>query len=419
VYSSRLEGRRGEGGGVIFVGIDWSEDHHDACIVDVEGHVLSKGRVPEGVHGVSRLHEMVAAHAEDPSQVVVGIELDRGLLVGALVAAGYAVHAINPLSVDRYRDRHRTSGAKSDPGDARVLADLVRTDRHLHRQVAGDSELAEAVKVLARAHQSLIWSRQRQLNQLRNALREFYPAALEAFGTDLASGDALAVLEVAPTPAQGRSLSKARIAAALKGGGRRRRITERAEEIKAALRSFQLEAPAVLAQAYGDVVRSTVRIVREMTAQIEALAGQLETSFEEHPDAEILSSLPGLGSVLGARVLAEFGDDPARYADPKARKNYAGTSPITKASGRSKVALARFARNRRLADALQMWAFCSLSNSPGARRYYDAHRAKGHTHQRALRSLANRWVGILHGCLRHRQRYSEPLAWAVGHGVAA
>ena len=404
---------------MIFVGIDWSETHHDACIVDVGGRVLARGRVPEGVDGVARLHEMVAAHAEDPSQVVVGIELDRGLLVGALLAAGYAVHAINPLSVDRYRDRHRTSGAKSDPGDAKVLADLVRTDRHLHRRVAGDSELADGIKVLARAHQSLIWSRQRQLNQLRNALREFYPAALEAFGTDLASPDALAVLEAAPTPAKARSLSTTKIAAALKRAGRRRRITERAEEIRAVLLSSQLEAPPLLARAYGDVVASTVRVVAEMTAQIETLAGQLEAGFEEHPDAEILRSLPGLGSVLGARVLAEFGDDPLRYADPKARKNYAGTSPITKASGRSKIALARFARNRRLADALQMWAFCSLNCSAGARRYYDAHRAKGQTHQRALRSLANRWVGILHGCLRHRQRYAERLAWPAAQEAAA
>ncbi len=404
---------------MIFVGIDWSETRHDVCVMDVEGRVLTKGRVPEGLEGLARLHEIVATHAEEPSDVVVGIELDRGLLVGALVASGYAVHAINPLSVDRYRDRHRTSGAKSDPGDAKVLADLVRTDRHLHREVAGDSELAEALKVLARAHQGLIWSRQRHLNQVRNALREFYPAALEAFGTDLASVDAQAVLAAAPTPTEGHSLSTARIAAALRRGGRRRRITERAEEIKQALRSPQLEAPEVLSKAYGDVVRSTVRIVAEMTAQIEALARELEASFEGHPDAEILRSLPGLGSVLGARVLAEFGDDPARYADPKARKNYAGTSPITKASGRSKVALARFARNRRLADALQMWAFCSLGFSEGARRYYDAHRAKGRTHQRALRSLANRWVGILHGCLRHRERYSERVAWPTLGEVAA
>ncbi|MGH2765540.1 MAG: IS110 family transposase, partial [Actinomycetota bacterium] len=372
---------------MIYVGIDWSESHHDVCVMDAAGGVLSKGRVPDGFEGVARLHEMVAAHAEEPSDVAVGIELDRGLLVGALVAAGYAVHAVNPLSVDRYRDRHRTSGAKSDPGDARVLADLVRTDRHLHREVAGDTELAEGVKVLARAHQGLIWSRQRQLNQLRNALREFYPAALEAFGTDLASADALAVLGAAPTPETGRSLTAARIAAALKRGGRQRRVRERAEEIRIALRSSQLEAAEVLSRAYGEVVRSQVRIVAEMSEQIEGLERELEGRFEEHPDAEILRSLPGLGSVLGARVLAEFGDDPTRYADPKARKNYAGTSPITKASGRSRVALARFARNRRLADALDMWAFCSLTSSSGARNHYDAHRARGKTHRQALRSL--------------------------------
>jgi len=404
---------------LIFVGIDWSETHHDVCLMDVEGRVLATGRVSDGVEGLARLHEMVATHAEDPSGVAVGIEIDRGLLVGALVATGYAVYAVNPLSVDRYRDRHRVSGAKSDPGDARVLADLVRTDRHLHRQVAGDSELAEAVKVLARAHQSLIWTRQRQLNQLRNALREFYPAALQAFGTDLASSNALAVLGVAPTQAEGRSLSVARIAAALRRGGRRRRVTARAEEIKAALRSSQLEAPAVLARSYGAVVLSTVRIVAEMTSQVEVLHRELEARFEGHPDAEILRSLPGLGLVLGARVLAEFGDDPTRYADPKARKNYAGTSPITKASGRSRVALARFARNRRLADAIEMWAFCSISCSSGARRYYDAHRARGHTHRRALRSLANRWVGILHGCLRHRAPYSEAVAWSTVDEAAA
>jgi hypothetical protein len=285
--------------------------------------------------------------------------------------------------------------------------------------VAGDTELAEEVKVLARAHQSLIWSRQRHLNQLRNALREFYPGALEAFGTDLASGDALAVLGAAPTPAAGRSLSAARLAAALRKGGRRRRVNERAEEIRTALRSSQLEAPAALSRAYGEVVGSTVRIVAEMSVQIDALAQELQARFEVHPDAEILRSLPGLGLVLGARVLAEFGDDPTRYADPKARKNYAGTSPITRASGRSRVALARFARNRRLADALDMWAFCSLSSSPGARRYYDAHRAKGNTHHQALRSIANRWVGILHGCLRHRQPYSEIVAWPTVDEVAA
>lgn len=168
---------------MVFVGIDWAEKHHDVCIVDRDGLILARSRVADGVEGISKLHEMVADHVEEPENAVVGIELDRGLLVGALVAAGYEVFAINPLSVDRYRDRHSTSGAKSDPGDAKVLADIVRTDRHNHRQVAGDSELADAIKLLARTHQNFVWQWQRLVNRLRSHLREFYPQALEGFGT--------------------------------------------------------------------------------------------------------------------------------------------------------------------------------------------------------------------------------------------
>lgn len=170
------------------------------CVLDREGRVLATTRIPDGVGGLAALHAVLADHADDPASVVAGIETDRGLLVSALVAAGYQVVGVNPLAASRYRERHTTSGAKSDPGDARVLADLVRTDRHHHRPVAGDSPTVEAVKVLARAHQALVWTRQRQVNQLRNALREYYPGALGAFGTDLASPDAVAVLAAAPTP---------------------------------------------------------------------------------------------------------------------------------------------------------------------------------------------------------------------------
>ena len=180
---------------MVFVGVDWAEAHHDLCLVDEQG----KRRIPDGLQGVRRLHELVCEHAEEPEQVV-GIETDRGLLVRALLAAGYQVYAVNPLAVSRYRDRHTTSRAKSDAGDAKLLADLVRTDRHNHRPIAGDSELAGAIQVLARAHQNLVWSRQRHVNQLRNTLREFYPGALEAFSTDLAGVDAVTILERAPTP---------------------------------------------------------------------------------------------------------------------------------------------------------------------------------------------------------------------------
>lgn len=404
--------------GEVFVGHDWAETHHDVFVEDGDGQRLARARLPEGIEGVARFHELVAGYVDGPEEVVVATETDRGLFVGALVAAGYTVVAVNPMSVARYRERHSTSGAKSDPGDAKVLADLARTDRHNHRPVAADSNLAEAVKVLARAHQSMIWSRQRQLNQLRSTLREFYPAALEAF-PELGAAEALAVLAMAPTPALGRRLARSKIAAGLRRAGRQRRIEERTEEIQALLRADQLQAPDVVADAMGSSSSALVAVIVELSAQIGRLEAELADHFEQHPDAKIIRSLPGLGMTLGARVLGEFGDDPNRYADTKSRKNYAGTSPITKASGRSHVVLARFARNTRLADACQQWAFCALSASPGARAFYDQRRRNGDTHQRALRALANRLVGLLHGCLRHHTPYDEHTAWAHRQSAAA
>jgi len=395
----------------VFVGHDWAEAHHDVHVEDEEGRRLAKARLPEGVEGVARFHELLAPFVEDPAEVVIATETDRGLFVGALLAAGYGVIAVNPMSTSRYRERHSTSGAKSDPGDAKVLADLARTDAHNHRPIAGDSDLAEAVKVLARAHQSLIWTRQRQTNQLRSTLREFYPGALSCFD-DLDGSDCLAVLGVAPTPSLGRGLSRSKIASALRRGGRQRRVDERAAEIQTALRATQLAAPDAVAEAMGASVAALVGVIVELNAQIARLEIGLADHFDQHPDAKVIRSLPGLGMVLGARVLGEFGDDPNRYGDAKSRKNYAGTSPITKASGTRRVVLARYARNRRLADACYLWAFATLTASPGARAFYDQRRAAGDTHHRALRALANRLVGILHGCLRHGVLYDEGTAWA-------
>ena len=396
---------------MIFIGVDWAEAHHDVHVQDESGKRLGGGRLPEGVEGIARFHELAARHAQEPGEVVIGIETGRGLFVAALIAAGYQVFAVNPMSASRYRDRHSTSGAKSDPGDAKVLADMVRTDRHNHRPVAGDSDLADAVKILARAHQSMIWSRRRQANMLRSGLREFYPAALAAFD-DLTSGDAVEVLRAAPTPGAGAALSRAQIAAALRRGGRQRRIDERAVVIQAALRAPQLQAPAPIAAAMGATVSASVSVIAEMTAQITRLEADLAADFELHPDAEVVRSLPGLGTILGARVLGEFGDEPNRYATAKSRKNYAGTSPITRASGTKRVVLARYARNQRLADAIYLWAFAAISASPGARAYYDTRRAAGDTHHAALRALGNRLTGILHGCLIHHAPYSETTAWA-------
>ncbi len=396
---------------MLFVGDDWAEDHHDVHLMDEAGKQLARRRLPEGLAGIRAFHELVADHAEEPEEVVVGIETDRGLWVQALVAAGYQLYAINPLSVARYRDRHNVAGAKSDAGDAKVLADLVRTDRHNHRPVAGDSPDAGAIKVLARGHQNLIWSRNRQTNALRNALREYYPAALVAFD-DLAGNDCLAVLVKAPTPAAGARLSIGQISAALKRGGRQRNLDPRAYEIHDALRREQLHAPEPIVDAFAATTSAAVGIIVELNRQIANLERSLTDHFEQHPDADIYRSLPGLGVMLGARALGEFGDDPNRYANTKSRKNYAGTSPLTIASGKKRAVLARHVRNRRLYDAIDQWAFCALSNSPGCRAFYDQRRAAGDLHHQALRALGNRLVGILHGCLEHRALYDEDTAWA-------
>jgi hypothetical protein len=310
---------------MIFVGIDWAEAQHDVRIVDAEGRPLAGGRVPEGLDGVGRVQAMVGAHAADPAEVVVGIETDRGLLVGAL----------------------------------------------------------------------------------------------EAFGTDLAAPDALAVLGHAPTPAAGRALRPTTLRRLLRAGGRQRRIAARAAELRAALQAPQLEAAAAMAAAYGATVRAAVRVIAGLNAQIATLEAELAAVLARHPDAPVLSSLPGLGPVLGAGVLGEFGDDPARYATPKARKAYAGTAPITRASGTRLTVLARVARNRHLADACYLWAFAALRASPGARGAYDAHRDRGQTHHQALRALANRLVGILHGCLVRRDRHREEVAWPRPSSIAA
>lgn len=403
---------------MIFVGDDWAEAHHDVYLCDEAGTRLAARRLPEGIEGITALHALVATHAADPLEVVVGIETDRGLWVQSLVEAGYAVYAINPRAASRYRDRHTLSGAKSDPGDAKMLAELVRTDRHNHRQVAGDSDLAEGVKVLARAHQNLIWERTRHTNRLRSALREYFPAALDTFA-ELADRDTLAVLGRAPTPAEARKLTPGRVRTLLRAGGRTRNVDTRAQAIVDGLRADTLTAPDPVVAAFGATTRAQVAIIAALNEQIAALDGELGAHFEQHPDADIYLSLPGIGVILGARVLAEFGDDPNRYANAKSRKNYAGTSPITRASGTRSVALARFVRPTRLADATDQWAFCSLQNSPGARAYYDHRRAQGDTHHKALRALANRLVGILHGCLEHHTTYDEHIAWGHRHDQPA
>jgi transposase len=405
---------------LLFVGDDWAEDHHDVEIQDEAGRKLAARRLPEGAAGMARLHELIAAHLGadgDPGQVAVAIETDRGLWVQALAAAGYQVFGLNPKQVARFKERYNLSGAKSDAADAHALADMVRGERHQLRAVAADTAGSAAMKVVARAHQTLIWERTRHTLRLRSALREFFPAALLAYAElGLTGADTLDLLARAPAPAAGAKLTTAQIGAALKRA-RRHDVPARAQAIKDALRGPQLAQPAAITAAYAAAVQATAAVLITLNEQISRLEVHVEAHFLQHPDAPAYLSQPGIGTINGPRILAEFGDAPGRYASAKARKNYAGSSPITRASGRSKIVLARFIRNNRLADALQSQALSALTASPGARAYYDNQRTRGLGHNAALRQVSNRLAGILHGCLKTGTRYDEATAWpnAVTH----
>ena len=288
---------------MLFVGDDWAEDHHDIEIVDQAGKRLAVRRFPEGFAGVTALHALIAEHLAEPgpdqpdptmAAVKVAIETDRGPWVAALVAAGYEVFAINPMQVARYRERHSTSGAKSDAADAHLLAEIVRLDREHHRPIAGDSPQAEAIKLVARAHQTLIWDRSRAVLRLRAALRDFFPAALEAF-TDLDAPEALELISRAPDPDRAARLSKAKITAALTRA-RRKDVEARALRTQQILRAAQLRQPPAVQAAYAVIVANTVPLISQLNAQIGELGEVVAEHFGQHRDADIYLSQPGLGS---------------------------------------------------------------------------------------------------------------------------
>jgi hypothetical protein len=385
------------------------------CLQDAAGRVLAARRLPEGVAGITRLHELIGQHldGDDPGQVVLAIETGRGPWVRALVAAGYRVFAVNPKQAARHREVVAVSGKKDDTFDAGALADMVRTRRHQLREVAADSDEAEAVKVAARAHQKLVWERTRHALRMRSALREYFPAALAAYAPLTLTGpDALELLARAPSPAAAAKLTITQITAALRRA-RRHHVADKAQLIQAALREQQLGQPEAVTEAYAASVAAAAAVITVLNEQIKKMEARVESLFRRHPGAGVYLSQPGIGVITGARMLGEFGDAPGRYADASARRNYAGTSPLTTASGKKKTVRARFIHNDHLVAAMHDQAFSAISASPGARACYDELRSREIDHTDALRRVANRLAGILHGCVKTGTAYDEHTAW--GH----
>jgi transposase len=404
-----------------YCGIDWAEGHHDIALVSDDGALVAKRRIAESIDGFAELTALLAAAGDSAHEPIpVAIETPRGLLVAALRATGRPIYAINPLAVARYRERTSVSGKKSDHVDAMALANILRTDRHVHRTLPGDSALARSITVLARGYQDAVWRRTKIVQELRARLREYYPGFLAAFAassrgglssTRLASEDARAVLAIAPSPGEGLKISKARVENALRRGGRQRRVATVAERIVAALRIPQLRQDPVVEQAMRTETLALLGVLDAVCDSVRQLAAALIEAFAKHPDYEIITSFPGLADISGAIVLAEIGDDRDRFTDDRALQAFAGSAPVTRASGKSRTVTRRRTKNNRLAAIGYSWSFSASARPSPNRDHYLRRRERGDGHAAALRHLFNRMLGQLHHCLQTGQTHDPAKAF--------
>jgi len=407
----------------VYCGIDWAEDHHDISLVDRDGKLLARRRIGDDAAGLAQLLELLAGHGDSAEDLIpVAIETPRGLLVACLRATGRKIYPINPMAVARYRDRHSVAGKKSDHGDSFVLANILRTDICMHRPLPDDSELAQAIAVLARAQQDAVWDRTTAHNKLRSHLREYFPGFLAAFA-DARGGitrpEARAVLAAAPTPAAAGALTLTQLRALLKKAGRSRGIDTEAARLRDAFRIAQMRQPRLVEDAMGRQAIALLRQLDAACASADDLEHAVTQSFNQHPDAGIITSFPGLGPLTGARVLAEIGDDRSRFQDAKGLKAYAGATPVTRASGKTKSVTHRRIKNNRLNAAGYTWAFSALTASPGARAHYDRRKDAGDRHAAAQRNLFGRLLGCLHRCLITGQHYDKATAFPASTKLPA
>lgn len=385
-----------------FAGVDWASERHAVCIIDERGEVKERLVVPHTRLGLAELASRLGRHAE-PAELPVGIERPDGPVVDALVAAGFAVVIIPPHVVKAARPRFSAARAKSDPGDARLLADLVRTDAGRFRRLRPTDPETGRLRRLVRARDELRDTRTMLANQLRALLEEAWPGAAEVFAR-VDSPIALAFLERYPSPRSAQGLGEARLTGFLtrhRYSGRRT-----ADELLARLRAAPVvREPVIVDEATADAVRSLVACLRTLLGRLADLDGAVRAALAAHPDGELFRSFPRAGEINAAQLLAGIGADRERFPTPEALAAQAGAAPVTRASGKTSVVAFRWACDKRLRVALTTFADNSRHVSPWAEHVYRDAIDRGADHPHAIRILAKAWCRVLWRCWQDRRPY--------------
>jgi transposase len=390
-------------GRVLYVGIDLAEtEPHRAAILD-DDKILSERRVEPNARGLASLLAEIAKYESENSRVLVAVERPDGLFVGELLQRGYTVYPINPKAMERYRDRFKLAGTKTDSLDARCLASLLRTDRDAYRPLRPDSDRTRELRMLTRDLADLTKTRTMLVLQLRAALLSAFPAAVEVF-SDLSAPSALSFLRAFPSLQQAQAATDDQIAAALKAGGYPRPEIKVAE-LRAILHKPQLMVDAAVASAKRILIVTLVETLLPLGQQIKAYDKRVDALFKDHPDREVFLSLPGAGPRLAARLAAELGDHCERFPSAREVAAFSGMAPVTRQSGKTRTVVFRRACCKPFREVMHQFGFCSLSRAPWARIYYDVKRAEGKRHAEALRCLGMKWLRIIHAMWTNHTPY--------------
>jgi len=410
-----------------FAGIDWASRKHQICLLDAAGRIVGEREVAHSGAGLAELCDwLVASSGAEAGAVAVAIEVSHGPVVETLLERGFLVYAVNPKQLDRFRDRFTVAGAKDDRRDAQVLGDSLRTDPHCFRRLGLDDPLVIELRAWSRLADELQQERTRLTNRMREQLWRYYPQALQ-LTDDLAADWFLAFWQFAPTPDKARRLRESTLARLLKQHGVRRL---KAPEARRLLRQPPLLVAPGTAAAAGAHLRSLVARLRLVNRQLREARDNLDSLCLEFADAEpatpgqqneprdvaILRSLPGIGRINLATLLAEA-PEPLKRRDYHALRTLSGVAPVTRRSGKHTLVLRRLACHRRLSDAVYHWARVAIQHDPNSRHRYAALRHRGHSHGRALRGVGDRLLAVACAMLTNRTLF-DPTRYAVQPAAA-